>query len=400
MDRVLVIGGGASGMAAASKAKRMKPDLEVIVCEASRYVSYAPCGIPYYIAGIVKNESALIHYTAEFFREKRGIDVRTQCIVEDIDPKAKIAHIKENGDKSYELEFDKLVIATGASPIKPPIEGVDLDGIYTVRLIEDGLLIKEKLKKAEVISAENEPTWEVVNYNSGSITIYSKIVIDGYIAGSTDLIGVFVNDECRGKGYPEVLEGESVEEKGCSLDEILEELDSDDKTRLYIIHSPKTENLLTISRYLVKGVLERRRESFRISPYILFVFDEAQEFIPQRTVSDLQKEVNKVVEELLRQGRKYGLGACIATQRVAYLNTTAIQQLHTFFVGTIPRHYDRKALADAFPGPEELLDETLTLNTGEWLLMSYVATGLKDIPIFLKADNTEDIIDELLKTIK
>ena len=60
-----------------------------------------------------------------------------------------------------------------------------------------------------VISAENEPTWEVVNYNSGSITIYSKIVIDGYIAGSTDLIGVFVNDECRGKGYPEVLEGES-----------------------------------------------------------------------------------------------------------------------------------------------------------------------------------------------
>lgn len=152
MNRVLVIGGGASGMAAASKAKRMKPDLEVIVCEASRYVSYAPCGIPYYIAGIVKNENALIHYTAEFFREKRGIDVRTQCIVEDMDPKAKIAHIKENGDKSYELEFDKLVIATGASPIKPPIEGVDLDGIYTIRLIEDGLLIKEKLKKAENIT--------------------------------------------------------------------------------------------------------------------------------------------------------------------------------------------------------------------------------------------------------
>lgn len=202
--------------------------------------------------------------------------------------------------------------------------------------------------------------------------------------------------------YVEIIGKEQqVEVKDYTVDKISDELDElGSKVRLYIIHSPNIEDILAITRDLVSGILRRRRKGFKIKPYVLFVFDEAQEFIPQRTASELQKEVNRVVEELLRQGRKYGLGACIATQRVAYLNTTAIQQLHTFFVGTIPRHYDRKALADAFPGPEELLDETLTLNTGEWLLMSYVATGLKDIPIFLKADNTEDIIDELLKTIK
>jgi DNA helicase HerA-like ATPase len=76
-----------------------------------------------------------------------------------------------------------------------------------------------------------------------------------------------------------------------------------------------------------------------VRPYILFVFDEAQEFVADLTNSrGIDKECSQAVETLLRQGRKYGLGGCIATQRIAYLNTSALQQLHTYFVGTLVKY--------------------------------------------------------------
>lgn len=79
-----------------------------------------------------------------------------------------------------------------------------------------------------------------------------------------------------------------------------------------------------------------------MKPYILFVWDEAQEFVASTSnVAGVDKTCSQEVERLLRQGRKYGLGGCIATQRIAYLNTNALQQLHTYFVSTLPRPYDR-----------------------------------------------------------
>ena len=150
--KVLVIGGGAAGMAAASKAKRSKPDLEVTVVEKSAFVSYAPCGIPYFLSGEVKSKDDLVYYKPEYFREKRGIDVRTRTTVERVDIDGKIAEIKQQDGRSSEIEFDTLVIATGAKPIVPPIEGVDLERIYTVRLIEDGLALKEIVNKIEKVT--------------------------------------------------------------------------------------------------------------------------------------------------------------------------------------------------------------------------------------------------------
>src|SRR3989440_3342626 len=85
------------------------------------------------------------------------------------------------------------------------------------------------------------------------------------------------------------------------------------------------------------------------------------------------KDCSKVVETLLRQGRKYGLGGCLATQRIAYLNTNALQQLHTYFVGTLPRPYDRTVVSDTFTIDKQILEKTLEFAPGEWLLSSFIA---------------------------
>jgi hypothetical protein len=128
----------------------------------------------------------------------------------------------------------------------------------------------------------------------------------------------------------------------------------------------------------------------------LLVFDEAQEFIPSNA-SGIEAKCSVHVETLLRQGRKYGLGACIATQRVAYLNTNALQQLHTYFVGTLPRPYDRQVISETFMLDKGILEKTLEFAPGEWLLSSYIATGMENVPIFIKADNAENEIEKYLK---
>jgi len=111
----------------------------------------------------------------------------------------------------------------------------------------------------------------------------------------------------------------------------------------------------------------------------------------------LEREHPEAVETLLRQGKKYGLGGCIATQRIAYLNTSALQQLHTYFVGTLPRAWNRTVVSNAFMIDIGILDKTLEFALGEWLLSSYIATGIENVPIFLKADNAETELAQYLQ---
>jgi DNA helicase HerA-like ATPase len=144
-------------------------------------------------------------------------------------------------------------------------------------------------------------------------------------------------------------------------------------------------------------LLVRRKRKFQVKPYILLTFDEAQEFIPEMGGSTgMDKKCSRQVETLLRQGRKYGLGVCVATQRIAYLNTNALQQLHTYFVGTLPRPYDRALISDTFMIDKGILEKALEFAPGEWLLSSYIATGIENVPIFIKADNAENEIEKYL----
>ncbi len=151
---------------------------------------------------------------------------------------------------------------------------------------------------------------------------------------------------------------------------------------------------------LAREFLQRRKRSFKVKPYVLFVFDEAQEFVPDLSGSSgIDKDCSKVVETLLRQGRKYGLGGCLATQRIAYLNTNALQQLHTYFVGTLPRPYDRTVVSDTFTIDKQILEKTLEFAPGEWLLSSFIATGMENVPIFIRADNAEAEVEKTLNKL-
>jgi len=188
---------------------------------------------------------------------------------------------------------------------------------------------------------------------------------------------------------------EETDAGGLAIEKIRDFLE-DKKTRLVCISIADPYTIKDLVLTLTQDLLVRRKRRFQVKPYILLVFDEAQEFIPSNA-SGIEAKCSVHVETLLRQGRKYGLGACIATQRVAYLNTNALQQLHTYFVGTLPRPYDRQVISETFMLDKGILEKTLEFAPGEWLLSSYIATGMENVPIFIKADNAENEIEKYLK---
>jgi len=93
------------------------------------------------------------------------------------------------------------------------------------------------------------------------------------------------------------------------------------------------------------------------------------------------------------------LGCCIATQRIAYLNSNALQQLHTFFVGPLPRPYDRVVVSSTFLIDTAILEKTLEFAPGQFLLSSYVASGIENVPILFSADNNDDQLERLIRHI-
>jgi len=192
-------------------------------------------------------------------------------------------------------------------------------------------------------------------------------------------------------------EKEKKETLGLTTEKIRELLEGETRLVCVSISDPFIIKDLVVT--LTQDLLMRRKRRFQVKPYILLVFDEAQEFIPTLSGSSgIDAKCSRHVETLLRQGRKYGLGACIATQRIAYLNTNALQQLHTYFVGTLPRPYDRALISDTFMIDTGILEKTLEFAPGEWLLSSYIATGIENVPIFIKADNAENEIEKYLRS--
>jgi NADPH-dependent 2,4-dienoyl-CoA reductase/sulfur reductase-like enzyme len=146
-ERVVVVGGDATGMSAASQALRLKGDqLEIVAFERGRHVSYSACGIPYWVAGDVDDDADLVARSAEEHR-KAGIDLRIRTEVEgiDVDAGRVTARDLDSGDAVTEA-FDHLVIATGAVPIRPPLPGVDAAGVFGVQTLDDGAALLDDLR--------------------------------------------------------------------------------------------------------------------------------------------------------------------------------------------------------------------------------------------------------------
>ena len=147
-ERFIVIGGVAAGMSAASRARKLRPDMEILVFERSGYVSYAPCGTPYLISDKVKTADNLVVYDARFFKEKRDINVFLHHEATQIFPHRKTILIKNNEiGVENEYSYDKLLISIGAKPIVPPIKNIDLEGVFTLRTLEDGINLKEYIRR-------------------------------------------------------------------------------------------------------------------------------------------------------------------------------------------------------------------------------------------------------------
>ena len=152
--KILVIGGVAAGTKAAAKCKRENRADEVLVITKSADISYAGCGLPYYVGGSIEDKAELIVNTPQKYQGLTGVEVRTLREATHVDPVAKKVTVKnlENGQEEV-YEYDKLIVATGASAVKPPIAGVDLNGVFPMRAPEDAVTMRDYLQAYDVKKA-------------------------------------------------------------------------------------------------------------------------------------------------------------------------------------------------------------------------------------------------------
>ena len=144
--RILVVGGVAGGASCAARARRLSETAEIIIFDRGEYVSFANCGLPYYVGNVIKKEESLLMATPELFRKRFEIDVRLQSEVIAIDRENSRIQVKDlRTGKTYHETYDALVLSPGASPIKPPMAGIDLPGIFSLRTIPDSRQIKARI---------------------------------------------------------------------------------------------------------------------------------------------------------------------------------------------------------------------------------------------------------------
>jgi len=175
-------------------------------------------------------------------------------------------------------------------------------------------------------------------------------------------------------------------------------LNSENSSALVLVQSNSDETLRERSAEFVNRIFDGRRRVGRIGPQILLAFDEADEFIPSQA-TDSYAASRAAITTVARRGRKFGMGIGIATQRVAYLDTSILAQPHSYFISKLPREYDRETVSNAFGIAKDLLSRTLKFTKGQWLLVSYDATGLENVPIPVQLPNANQRIIGYLNSL-
>jgi NADPH-dependent 2,4-dienoyl-CoA reductase/sulfur reductase-like enzyme len=145
-ERLVIIGGVAAGMSTASRARKLRAELEIIVLEKGRHISYGTCGLPYYLSGQIADWKELIVYDAEFFRERRGIDVRLEHEVTEIEPARKMVRGVAEGTRDFALPYDKLVITTGGAPAET-FPGADASNVFTCNDLAGTIRLREFVER-------------------------------------------------------------------------------------------------------------------------------------------------------------------------------------------------------------------------------------------------------------
>ena len=141
--KVIIVGGVAGGASCAARLRRLDENAEILMVERGPYVSYANCGLPYYIGGVIEQQANLLVATTDTFRDMFAVDARTDCEVVGIAAGEKTVQLKDRTTGEVTTErYDKLVISPGAAPIRPPLPGIDLPGIFGVRTVPDASQIR------------------------------------------------------------------------------------------------------------------------------------------------------------------------------------------------------------------------------------------------------------------
>lgn len=173
-------------------------------------------------------------------------------------------------------------------------------------------------------------------------------------------------------------------------------LNTSERSSLIIVTTHDPDQLREFSHSLGEDLYESRRLTGQIEPLITFVFDEADEFIPQSPRGSYEQSV-EIAHTLARRGRKFGLGIGIATQRIIYLDTSIMAQPHTYLISKLPRKSDRDRLAEAFGISEDMFRQTFKFKKGNWLLVSHDATGLEAVPIPVMTEDANKRIQRFLE---
>jgi NADPH-dependent 2,4-dienoyl-CoA reductase/sulfur reductase-like enzyme len=156
--RIVIIGGVAGGATAAARMRRADEFAEIILLEKGKYMSYANCGLPYYIGGVIDDRDKLFVQTPEAFGKRFNVDVRVENEALAIDTDAKTVTVRDAKGSEYSLNYDKLLLSPGASPVRPPLPGIDSEGIFTLRNVTDtdaikGYLTSHNVRDAVIVGA-------------------------------------------------------------------------------------------------------------------------------------------------------------------------------------------------------------------------------------------------------
>lgn len=389
-------GSGKSNLTAAviRKALRVIPDLKVVIFDVS-----SEYGV--HVLDVLNDYPSRILFTDSFAESK---DLAGEYFKRHATPESLVKL-----EKQFERKISKLFSDEKVKFVKIPLAGEEdiarfstYGGLVEVLsntlndrygAVQQKILVPQVIKIIEQFRLENklEPESVFDSKTSKLIARVQPLVED--LPANSSLKKTFENLAKVVEMSSE--EDEEVESDEYSWDNLVDEILSskEDSPGVFVVNLPEAEDARLQTAAVISEVFRKRKRNFTLTPRVLFIIDEAQEFIPQEArKEDGTYQASKAVERLLRHGRKYHLHCWISTQRIAHLNTNALQQLHSYFVSTMPRPYDRQLISDTFAIDDAFIDRTLTFQNGDWLLTSFKATATQNIPVFFHAENNEDIL--------
>lgn len=203
--KYIIVGAVAGGASTAARLRRLDEHAEIVIFEKGEYISYANCGLPYYIGDVIKDRNKLFVQTASAFNKRFNIDVRITTEVIAINPSAKtITARKQSTSEVYEESYDKLVLSPGAEPVRPPLPGINSEGIFTLRNVNDTDYIKayvqqKKISKAVVIGAGFIGLEMAENFHELGLDVTIIEMINQVMAPVDYPIAAFVQQHIRSK---------------------------------------------------------------------------------------------------------------------------------------------------------------------------------------------------------